>query len=417
MRCCVNRPRAYRVYLFLGGASAIFLQMIYTPLAVYYVQSVGLNPLQLVLVGTVLQVTTFLCEIPTGIVADLRSRRLSIIVGEILIGVCFVIEGSVPLFAAIVLAEIIRGVGLTFISGALEAWIADEIGEARVREAFLRYGQVRQIGGLIGLGIGVVLATRSLTLPIVLGGAALIALGLALVATMPESGFRPPGSGERAGWWRQLGAARDTGLAGARLIRTVPVLPFLLAAGVVSGAFNEGIDRLNEAHFLRNFTFPAADRLAPVVWFGLINVGAIVLGLGAAEVVARRARGDDEAHAAALLLAFTALRVVAAITFGLAGNFALALVAYWAIPVLGTVGAPIRQAWLNRQLTPQTRATVFSVYGQADSLGQLLGGPAIGLVGTLYGLRAAMAVAGLLLTPALLLYARAPRRGAEVGES
>jgi DHA3 family tetracycline resistance protein-like MFS transporter len=358
-------------------------------------------------------VTTFLCEIPTGIIADLRSRRLSIIIGEILVGVCFVIEGSAPLFAAIVVAEIIRGVGLTCISGALEAWIADELGEARVREAFLRYGQVRQIGGLLGLGLGVGLATVSLTLPIILGGAAMIALGLALVATMPESGFRPVPPGERAGWRRRWGAARDTGLAGARLIRTAPVLPLLLATGVVSGAFGEGIDRLNEAHFLRNFTFPAADRLEPVVWFGLINVGTTILGLGAAEVIARRARTDGEAHAAAILLAFTALRVGAAIAFGLAGNFALALAAYWAIPVLGNVGAPIRRAWLNRQLTPQTRATVFSIYGQADSLGQLLGGPAIGLVGTLYGLRAAMVAAGLLLTPALLLYARALRRSVD----
>jgi DHA3 family tetracycline resistance protein-like MFS transporter len=109
---------------------------------------------------------------------------------------------------------------------------------------------------------------------------------------------------------------------------------------------------------------------------------------------------------AVTLLVFTALRVVAAIAFGLAGNFALALVSYWALPALRTVSMPIRQAWLNRQLNPQTRATVFSIYGQADALGQLLGGPAIGVVGTLYGLRAAIVVAGVLLTPALLLYAR-----------
>src|SRR5262245_65619797 len=111
----------------MGAASAIFLNMIYPIVAIYYVQVVGMNPLQLVLVGTVLQITAFLFEVPTGIVADVYSRRLSVIVGELLIGLCFVIEGTVPMFAAILLAEIVRGVGGTFISGALSAWITDEI--------------------------------------------------------------------------------------------------------------------------------------------------------------------------------------------------------------------------------------------------------------------------------------------------
>jgi hypothetical protein len=44
---------------------------------VYYVKDVGLSPLQMVLVGTVLEASCFLFEIPTGIVADLYSRRLS----------------------------------------------------------------------------------------------------------------------------------------------------------------------------------------------------------------------------------------------------------------------------------------------------------------------------------------------------
>ena len=38
-------------------------------------------PLQLVLVGTTLELACFLFEIPTGIVADLYSRRLSVVIG------------------------------------------------------------------------------------------------------------------------------------------------------------------------------------------------------------------------------------------------------------------------------------------------------------------------------------------------
>jgi MFS transporter, DHA3 family, tetracycline resistance protein len=48
---------------------------------------------------------------------------------------------------------------------------------------------------------------------------------------------------------------------------------------------------------------------------------------------------------------------------------------------------------------------------QANAFGQIAGGPAIGAVGTFGGLRAALTFAGLVLSPALLLYARAIRHG------
>ncbi len=178
------RPSAYTVYLVLGVASSVFLQMIYTPLAVYYVQTVELDPLQLVLAGTVLELTAFLLEVPTGVVADTYSRRLSVIIGEILIGAAFVLQGLVPVFAAIGVGQMVFGIGGTFISGALDAWIADEVGEERVRQAYLRYGQVRQLGGLAGLGIGVGLASIELALPVVLGGALMIGLGAFLALAM-----------------------------------------------------------------------------------------------------------------------------------------------------------------------------------------------------------------------------------------
>ena len=82
------RLDAYRLYLIMGAAGSLFGSMIFTGLTVYYVQTVGMNPLQLVLVGTVLEATVLLCEVPTGVLADTYSRRLSVIIGFVLIGIC-----------------------------------------------------------------------------------------------------------------------------------------------------------------------------------------------------------------------------------------------------------------------------------------------------------------------------------------
>jgi len=92
--------------------------LVFTVNLLYLATVVGLSPLQLVLVGTVLEATCFLFEVPTGIVADLYSRRLSIIIGFLLIGAGFILEGSVPTFAAVLATQVLWGIGYTFTSGA-----------------------------------------------------------------------------------------------------------------------------------------------------------------------------------------------------------------------------------------------------------------------------------------------------------
>src|SRR4051794_38575163 len=121
--------RAYRVYLFISAVSAFGWACAYTLNLVYQLKTVGLGPLQLVLAGTALEVVCLVAQVPTGIIADLYSRRLSVIIGFVLIGVGSLIEGLVPAFGAILVATAVWGVGSTCVDGALEAWVTDEVGE------------------------------------------------------------------------------------------------------------------------------------------------------------------------------------------------------------------------------------------------------------------------------------------------
>ena len=182
---------AYPVYLILEGGMAVFLSMIFTASSLYQVSVANLTPFQLVLVGTTLELSVLLFEVPTGVVADIYSRRLSVIIGVVLIGAGFILEGSIPLFATILLAQVVWGIGYTFTSGATQAWISDEIGEAAAGQAFLRSNQVGQIGALVGIGAGMLLGSVSVNLPIITGGAMIILLGVILTLVMPETGFSP----------------------------------------------------------------------------------------------------------------------------------------------------------------------------------------------------------------------------------
>ncbi len=401
----VRALSAPRVYYIHTGAATLFNATAFTVLAVYYITVAGLDPLQLVLVGTVVEATAFLCEVPTGVVADTYSRRLSVVIGVALGGLAFLV-GLVPVFAVILVAQVLHGIAWTFISGAHQAWIADEVGEERVGAIYLRAAQVALVARLGGIFLSVVLASLHLALPILLAGLLTLALAIFLVIVMPETGFRPAPRGERSSW----ATMAETFRAGLRVTRGSPVALTLLGGALFMGLFSEGFDRLWEPHLLLTIGLPALGALPAVVWFGIVRAGAVLAGLGATEVV-RRLDTASQTGAARSLFVINATLLVSVAAFGLAGNFWLAVAAYWLATVMRTLDEPIAATWLNQHLDPRVRATVLSMNSQANAFGQIAGGPPIGTVGVAVSLRAALVATALLLSPALVLYGRFLRRG------
>ena len=115
---------------------------------------------------------------------------------------------------------------------------------------------------------------------------------------------------------------------------------------------------------------------------------------------------------ARLLLVLAALQIASAAAFGLATSFVLALLAFWAARVTRRLSNPVYMTWLNQSIGDSSvRATVISMSGQSDAVGQAALGPAVGAIGSWLGIRAALVTAGLLLSPAAALYARALRHG------
>jgi MFS transporter, DHA3 family, tetracycline resistance protein len=399
--------RPYPVYLFISGAFGLFFMLYATIASVYRIQTVGLNPLELVLVGTALELAVLIFEVPTGVLADTYGRRRSVIVGFLLIGAGFSFEGAVPVFAAVLVAQLIWGVGYTFISGALQAWIADELGGSDLGRVYLRGEQADYLGSLIGVCASALLAIIALNLPLLLAGALTVVLGATLALVMPEHNFSPAPREDRTSW-AQMGT---TARGGARLVRARPVLLMLLAVSAFSGMSSEGFDRLWEAHLIIDVGLPRLGGLDQVVWFGVINAGTLVLGYLTAEVMGRRLDVSSVSIAARALFVLDALTIAGVLVFALTGSLAFAIGAFWLVGIAHRLGEPHYLAWLNQGLEPGVQAPVISMGSQANALDQVVGGPAIGAVGTLTGIPAALAGAAITLSPALWLYARAIRRG------
>lgn len=77
----IKKLSAYKLYLIFSAATALFFSLVSAVMIIYHIQGVHLNPLQLILVGTTLEVACFMFEIPTGIVADVYSSKLSTFIG------------------------------------------------------------------------------------------------------------------------------------------------------------------------------------------------------------------------------------------------------------------------------------------------------------------------------------------------
>jgi len=338
---------AATVFVAMSAVGGFLLSVVGTLSSVYLILEVGLDPLQLVLVGTVLEGTALVFEIPTGVVADVVSRRTSVVIGTLLTGVGFCLY-AVPAFGVILAAQVVWGLGATFVSGAAVAWMVDEVGEDDAGPLLLRGAQAARVAAFVGIGASVALGAVALWLPVLAGGLTSIALGLWLAAAMPEQGFaRPP-----------------------------PTRPWTAAADTLRATASS------------------------------VRAGGLLLAIGATVVIRRRLDVRGAGAAARALLVVDGLQLVAGVAYGLASSLAVAVAAYWAGSLLRQLHGPLFNTWLNTGLASRSRATVNSAASQADALGQVAGGPVLGLIASARSVAAALVASGLVRAPTLAVLAR-----------
>lgn len=377
--------------------------------AVYLVRDLHLSPLQLVLMGTAMEATVFLFEVPTGVIADTYSRRLSLIIGFFGMGTAWLLVGVVSSAWLVLVLWAFWGLAYTFTSGAYAAWITDEVGVDAVGPVFLRGARLSFVGSILGLVALVALGTQSVRAAVIVGGAIQIACAVACIFLMPETGFRRRPAAERKGPLTEL---RTTATTAARFVRAAPLLLMIIGISVFEGASSEAFDRLKEAHFLRDIGLPSIGHFPAVVWFGAFTVVAMLFGFFAVGALQKRFERSGMGQVAAFLLTFTILLAGSQLLFALTGSPVVAIGAVLAILLVRQVGAPLWMTWVNQQVTDSSvRATVLSMTGQADAIGQAAVGPVLGVIANAYGISSGLAVGALFLLPAIALYARALRHG------
>ena len=380
-------------YYVITSSRSFIIQMVFTLNAIYYVSQAGLNPLQLVLVGTIMELSILLFEMPTGLVADFFGRKKSLVIGTFILGAAHLLEGSIPEFWAIAVGAALWGIGWTFISGAEQAWIADELENKELDQVFLKGAQFSSLGRFIGIIASVLLAFLfSVQATILLAGGLLVLLAFISYMIMSETKFITVAREDVAGLSQMALSIK----AGVSQIKGNSVLVGIAVITLLWGLASEGFDRLWGAHFIEGFSLAEEDA---IYWFGAFYAVAFLLNIVVLKVVEIYVKG----RYAAVLLGMNGILSIAMLFFAFTGNFFIAVLLYWLIASLRNVNYPLMSVMTNERLQSQGRATALSMFGQLDALGQVAGGPLVGIIALYTSVNGGIAASAVLIIPTLFL--------------
>jgi DHA3 family tetracycline resistance protein-like MFS transporter len=262
--------------------------------------------------------------------------------------------------------------------------------------------------GLIGALVGVLAATAlgsftTVAVPIFFSGAARLLLAVLLVFLMVERNFKPAKPEDRS-TFQHMG---DTFRKGLHTIRLRPSLLAVLGVGLFYGLYSDGYDRLWIKHLLGRFDLPRLFGNNELAFFGVLEVVAVLLSILLTRWAEKRFDTGQPRTIGRLMLGITAGIAVSIAAFAWSPFLGLALALYLVANSLRDLASPLMAAWMNQRLDPDVRATVLSMIGQVDAVGQIAGGPAIGALGRVVSLPLAISLCGGLLAPALAFIRRA----------
>jgi MFS family permease len=336
-------------------------------------------------------------EVPTGVVADTGGRRLSFLIGTVVLAISTLLyllawQTHAP-FWAWALSSVVIGLGFTFFSGATDAWMVDALhstGYTGPLEPVFAKAQIASgaamLAGSVGGGI-LAQATNLGTPYIVRALLLLITFGVAWFF-MHDLGFTPT-RGEKVGAKIReiLQTSVDRGL------RFPPVRWVMLAgpfgAGVGIYAFYATQPYLLQLYHQHN-AYSIAGLAAAIVAGSQIVGGMVVPRV--VKLFGRRTT---------MLMLGVVLSAAVLISAGLFRNFwaVVGLLVVWGLVFAAL--SPVRSAYLNGLIPSEQRATVLSFDNLLASAGGVVIQPALGKVADVWSYAASFIAAGLISLLAL----------------
>jgi MFS family permease len=369
--------RTYLVLMLGNTLAASFIWGINT----IFLLDAGLTNLEAFAANAFFTAGMVVFEVPTGIVADGVGRRASYLLGTVTLAastllyvLLWEVEGAFWQWAIV---SMLLGLGFTFFSGAVEAWLVDALtatGFTGELETVFGRGQI--VGGaamLFGSVAGGFIAQQTtLGVPFVLRGVVLVVMFAVAFTLMHDVGFTPAKGG------RPLAEMRKILSASIEYGWRVPAVKWLMVQALFTGGVGVYGFYALQPYLLELYGDPEAYQIAGLV--AAIVAGAQILGGVSAPWIRRQFQRRTSA-----LIAAAALSSLSLLGVGLIESFwaVIGLIVVWGLLFAATM--PIRQAYMNGLIPSRQRATILSFDSLVASSGGVWVQPALGRAADVWG--------------------------------
>ena len=183
---------AVMLYLVL---SAIYKAGIATIGGIYtnFLRSFGLNEFEVNMVNVVFFLMITICEIPTGLFADVFGRKKSFVVSCFLFSLSMFMYAFSQTFFWFAASEAVGAIAATFASGAFQAWLVDMMKHHKHDIPLAKvFSWEQKISGITGMAVVILaswLADFSMKIPWILGGVIFLICGIISMKVMREEYF------------------------------------------------------------------------------------------------------------------------------------------------------------------------------------------------------------------------------------
>jgi MFS family permease len=386
----VTPARVLRAYYAIAGLYTLSAALIWGVNTLFLLDA-GLDIFGVFIANGAFTAGMVLFEIPTGVLADTRGRRLSFLLSVAILiattlGYVFVARGGGGL-GLFVIVSVVMGLGFTFYSGATEAWLVDALEATEHRggldHVFARGSMVTGAAMLVGTIGGGLLGSLDLSYPYLLRSVMLAAVFVVAFVAMHDLGFTP-----RAMGWREVPqemrhVAKASVQYGWRR-RSVRLL--MLCSAVQLGFITWGFYAW-QPYFLELLGRDA-------VW-----VAGVVAALLSASIIAGNALTDWFTQfcgrRTTLLLWAAGIQTVGAVGVGLAGSFWLAVTFLLLVTGAMGVAGPVKQAYLHQVVPSEQRASVLSFDSLVGNAGGIVAQGGLGYLGRAQSIAVGYVVGGL----------------------
>jgi MFS family permease len=397
--------RIIRTYFAITGLFNLAMSLIWG-IDTLFKMGAGLDIMQVLLTNAAFTLGSMVFEIPTGVVADTVGRRVSLLLCLVTLFITTLLYVTCAWrgwgFWAFAGISVFLGLGYTFYTGAVDAWLVDALKAtgytAPLEPVFARGQMFFGAGMLVGTIGGGLLGQIHLYIPYLVRAAIVVPLFVLAWRAMPELGYTP-----RALELRRVPAEmRRVFVEGMRYGLSHPVVRPVMLASLVSMSFMIFGFYTWQRYFLdllgRDLVW-VDGVISSLVGLSLIAGNALV---GPLSRVVRTRTG--------LLVVSVAVQALTAVACGLLTNFYVVVALYLVYGTAIGIAMPVKQAYLNAHIPSAQRATIISLDSMFANVGGVAGQAGWGWLARVRSIGEAWVGSGATLLLGVPLYWLARRR-------